>query len=52
MNRPDHADDVIIWGCGTWCYHCDLWEMDYMSDDYIILRTETPEWVNFMENEA
>lgn len=50
MNRPKHPDDVIVWEDGTWCYRCEL--MDHMSDDYTPLFTETPEWVDFMENDA
>ena len=29
---------VHFWPCGTWCYAEDLWEYDYMSDDYTIIE--------------
>lgn len=39
-----HPEDVIVWGDGTWCYFDELWEMDFMSEDYAILVVDSPEW--------
>ena len=41
-------DDIFVWGCGTWCYRYEAWEMDHMSDDYEVLYFETPEYMQFI----
>ena len=26
---------VCVWADGTWCFTDELWEMGFMSDDYV-----------------
>lgn len=50
MQREPQDDDVIYYNHNRWYYRYE-WDIS-MGDDYDILMTETPEWVDFMENEA
>lgn len=51
MSRSiNHPDDVFLWPEGTWCYRNELWEMDHMSDDYLILRVDSSAWIRFFED--
>lgn len=47
-----NKDDVFIWGL-DWCYREESTARVFAwgSPDFI-LTAETPEWVDFMENEA
>ena len=39
-----HPEDVFLWPDGTWCYREDSYQYSYMSDDYEVLKVDTPEW--------
>lgn len=34
---------ICMWSDGTWCQLEDLWEFDYMSDDYIVKEIDEKE---------
>lgn len=36
--------DIHLWPDGTWCYTDELEDFTWMSDDYQIIREDTPEW--------
>lgn len=42
-----HPDDVILWPDETWCYRSELEEMSHMSDDYLVLRVDSPKYREF-----
>lgn len=44
-----HPDDIFVWADGSWCYRCELWEMDYKSDDFCVIYIDTPEHKAFLE---
>lgn len=44
-----HPDDIFVWADGIWCYRCELWEMDYKSDDYGVIYVDTVEYDTFLE---
>lgn len=47
------TDDVLVWPDGTWCYRHELHEMSHMSDDYLTLLEDSPEWESFIrENDC
>lgn len=48
MFNPD-IEDVFLWSDGTWCYRCELQEMQHMSDDFEVLLFDSPEYLVFME---
>ena len=41
------SDDVFRWPDGTWCYRYEHPEMSHMSDDFEVIRLDTPEWITF-----
>ncbi len=42
-------EDILVWSDGTWCYRYELWEMTHMSDDYLVLSYDSPEYNLFCE---
>lgn len=42
--RPLQGGDIHRWPDGTWCFHEDLAEFEWMSDDYEVIPVGTPEW--------
>lgn len=44
-----HPDDIFVWEDGSWCYRCELWEMDYKFDDYGVIYVDTVEYDTFLE---
>lgn len=38
------SEDVMLWPDETWCYRCELPEMDHMSDDYETIPFDTDRW--------
>ena len=42
-------EDILVWSEGTWCYGYELCEMTHMSDDYLVLCYDTPEYNLFCE---
>jgi hypothetical protein len=53
MNHNE--DDVFVWGAeqGTWCYRVESYQyvVGWGQPDQI-LTAESPEWANFMEQNA
>lgn len=41
-------EDLIVWPNGAWCFRNELEEMTHLSDDYKVLESNTPEWVEFL----
>lgn len=41
MSEPE---DIFLWACGTWCYRYEHDEFTHMSDDFEILKFDSPEW--------
>ena len=29
---------IYVWACGTWCHSEDLYQMDWMSDDFTTVK--------------
>ena len=44
-----HPDDIVIWPDNTWCYRNELHEMSYMSDDYVTVSVDSPEYAGTIE---
>lgn len=44
-----HPDDIIVWPDKVWCYRCELWEMDFKSDDFCVIYVGTAEYKAFVE---
>ena len=44
MEHKPSSEDVLVWADGTWCYRCELHEMNHMSDDYEVFYLDTPDW--------
>lgn len=40
-------NDIYVWADGTYCSGFELHEMNHMTDDYIILETDSEEWLAF-----
>jgi hypothetical protein len=36
------------WADGTWCFRTELYEMNHMSDDYIVIPAFTLDWEVFL----
>lgn len=37
-------EDICLWPDGSWCFHGDLEEYGWMSDDYEVLLVGTDRW--------
>lgn len=49
MSQPIASqEDIFVWPDGTWCWREEYWEMDHMSDDFMVLFENTPEWEKFV----
>lgn len=35
------VEDVFLWSDGVWCYHYELEEYSYKSDDYEVVKVGT-----------
>jgi len=48
--KPD-PDDVFLWPDGTFCDRSEYWmdEYGWKSDDFIVIRAGSPEWIKFCE---
>jgi hypothetical protein len=47
-----YLEDVALWPDGTWCFREELEDYrGFMSDDYTILKMDSPEWLNLMDQE-
>ena len=45
------SDDIFLWADGTWCYRSDYLEYLWMSDDFLVLNVDTPEYHEFVDND-
>jgi hypothetical protein len=37
-------DDICLWADGTWCYGDELSQMTHMSDDYVVVPSQSERW--------
>lgn len=43
-----HPDDVFVWPDGFWCFREEHSDDDSLSDDFEVLRVDTPEYDEFL----
>lgn len=49
--RPVSQEDVIVWCDGTWCFREELHEVNWMSDDYLVIPAGSLEAEAFLAKE-
>lgn len=42
------TEDIFMWPDGTWCFREEYWEMDHMSDDFVVLFEHDWDWEEFI----
>jgi hypothetical protein len=48
----EDLEDVFVWPDDTWCYRYERYEMQFKSDDYIVLKFGSIEYDNFFERKV
>lgn len=51
MNDKDF-EDILLWADDSWCYRYELYEMNFKSDDYFVLKFASTDWIKFLEKEC
>lgn len=42
--KPIPGNAIHLWPDGGWCYHDDIEEYEWMSDDYEVVLPDDPRW--------
>lgn len=46
------TEDLIVWPNNTWCFRYELEEYSYMSDDYYVIKFDSREYSEFLNEFA
>ena len=49
MCNYSNRDDIIVWPDGFWCFRYQLHEFNHLSDDYQVLKDDSEEHREFLE---
>jgi len=47
-----NMEDLFLWPDGSSCYRYELHEMSFKSDDFVVLKFGSPEYMAYFENKV